>query len=104
MIDNNVIKQLEKAVETQYNSSGQLIIYIKPKNKNSMVIYDTEQSSFDIIENELVFDIWSDTYKDFSIKLDNIKSVNFEEYDDITISFICLKNGNTIMIHSFINQ
>jgi hypothetical protein len=52
MKNNNIFEQLEKVIELQEESAGQLIGYIKPKNKNKIKIYDTDYSAIDIINND----------------------------------------------------
>lgn len=103
MTNNNIIQLLQQAIELQETTSGILVIYVKPRNKNNVIVYDTDTASFDIVEDKLIFYFWDDTYKDFHIKLNNIKSVHFEESNDMIISVIHLKNGNTVLVHSFTN-
>lgn len=94
-----MIRDLENVILLQDEYVSQLIIYVKPKNKNKVIIYDTDNSGFDVIGNELCFSFWEEDLKDFNVKLLDIKAVNVEQCDGITIAFICLRNGNTIMIH-----
>jgi hypothetical protein len=97
----NTIEQLEKAIELQEVSKGQLIICVKPKNKNNVIVFDTDTSCYEIIKNELVLSFGDSSYKDINIRIGSIKSIKIEKYEDMIITFISLKSGNTIMIHSF---
>lgn len=90
--------KLEEITQLEDVTNEIFVVYVKPKNKNKVVVYDTGSAAFDIVNNMLVFDFWE--YKSFKIDLNNIKDVSIERFDDnMTIAYILLKNGNTIMIH-----
>lgn len=93
--------KFEEIIQLEDNSDEIIVVFIKPRNKNKVTIYDSGVG-FDIFDNKLKFDFWE--YRSFEIVLGNIKDVNIKNFDDnMTIAYILLKNGNTIMIH-YINN
>lgn len=90
--------KLEEIIQLEDKSSNILVVYVKPRNKNNVIVYDTDMAAFDIVDNSLLFNFRE--YKSFGIDLNNIKDVNIEKFDDnMTIAYLVLTNGNTIMIH-----
>lgn len=95
-------EELNRAIDMQDEFGNPFIVTHKPKNKNTIKIYDTDSSAFYIVNDEVVFDFWD--LKGFKIKLEDVKSIVFENaFTEMTIVHIKLKNGNTIMLH-FMNK
>lgn len=91
---------LEQMIRIEDEDTHILIVYVKPRNKDKVIVYDTDHAGFDIIDDALLFDFWMSDYKSFTIDIDKIKDVTIENFDDnMIIAHLSLDNGNTIMIH-----
>jgi len=90
-------EDLSKVVDLQEELGNPFIVMHKPKAKNKIVEYDSDSAAFDIMNDEMLFDFWE--LEGFSIGLDKIKKVVTEVIDNMTIVYLKLKYGNTIMLH-----
>lgn len=90
-------EELRKVIDLQEELGNPFVVMHKPRAKESIKMLDSDTAAFDIIENELVFDFWE--IEGFTIALDKIKEVVTEVIDNITMVFIKLKYGKTIMLN-----
>ena len=90
-------EDLNKAINLQEEFGNPFIVIHKPKAKNKIVEFDSDTAAFDIVGNELMFDFWE--IEGFTISLNKIRSVITEVIDNMTIVYLKLKYGNTIMLH-----
>jgi len=90
-------EELNKAIGLQEELGNPYIVIHKPRSKGKIVEYDSDTAAFDIVENELMFDFWE--IEGFTVKLNKIKSVITKTIDNMTIVYLNLKYGNTIMLH-----
>lgn len=90
-------EDLSKVIDLQDEIGNPLIIIHKPRAKEKIVEFDSDTAAFDISSNDLLFDFWE--IEGFTIALNKIKSVITEVIDNMTIVYLNLKYGNTIMLH-----
>ncbi len=90
-------EELNKAIDLQDEIGNPYIIIHKPRAKEKIVEFDSDTAAFDISGNDLLFDFWE--IEGFTIALDKIKSVVTKVIDNMTIVYLNLKYGNTIMLH-----
>ena len=90
-------EDLNKAIEMQEELGNPFIVIHKPKAKEDIVIYNSDTAAFDIVEDTVMFDFWE--IEGFTISLNKIKSVVTKVIDNMTIVYLNLKYGNTIMLH-----
>jgi len=100
MKDNNITELLEKVWSLREQYNGIFMMYHKPKSKKEWVTFDTDYASFDIQEDQIEFEFFDGSYKDFVIKISDIKDIRFDlvREDEHALSLIYLKNGNTLLI------
>lgn len=95
---NECIKvDLSKVVDLQEKFGNPFIVIHKPKAKNKIAEYDSDTAAFDIMNDEVLFDFWE--LEGFSVRLDKIKLVVTNVIDNMTVVYLKLKYGNTIMLH-----
>lgn len=90
-------EDLNKAIDLQEELGNPFITIHKPRAKEKITIFDSDTAAFDIVDNEAMFDFWE--IEGFTISLNKIKSVITEVIDNMTIVYLNLKYGNTIMLH-----
>lgn len=90
-------EELNKAIDLQDEIGNPFIVIHKPRAKEKIVEFDSDTATFDIVENELMFDFWE--IEGFTISLNKIGSVITKVIDNMTIVYLNLKYGNTIMLH-----
>ena len=90
-------EELNKAIDLQEELGNPYIVIHKPKAKEKIVEFDSDTAVFDIVEDTVMFDFWE--IEGFNIKLDKIKSIITKVIDNMTIVYLNLKYGNTIMLH-----
>lgn len=90
-------EELNKVIDLQEELGSPFIVIHKPRAKEKIVEFDSDTATFDIVENELMFDFWE--IEGFTISLNKIRSVITKVIDNITIVYLNLKYGNTIMLH-----
>lgn len=90
-------EDLNKAIDLQEELGNPFIVIHKPKAKEKVTIFDSDTAAFDIVEDTVMFDFWE--IEGFTIALNKIKLVIIEVIDDMTIVYLKLKYGNTIMLH-----
>ena len=91
-------EELNKAIDLQDEIGNPFIVIHKPRAKEKITIFDSDTAAFDIIEdNTVMFDFWE--IEGFTIALNKIKSVVTKVIDNMTIVYLNLKYGNTIMLH-----
>lgn len=93
-------EELNKAIDLQDEIGNPFIVIHKPRAKEKIVEFDSDTAAFDIVENELMFDFWE--IEGFTISLNKIRSVITKVIDNMTIVYLNLKYGSTIMLH-FVN-
>ncbi len=93
-------EELIKVVDLQEELGNPFIVIHKPKAKNKIVEYDSDTSAFDIMNDEVMFDFWE--LEGFSIELNRIKSVLTKVINNMTIVYLKLKYGNTVMLYFMI--
>jgi hypothetical protein len=90
-------EELTKVIELQEELGNPFITIHKPKAKEKITIFDSDTAVFDIVDNELMFDFWE--IEGFTVNLNKIKSIITKVIDNMTIVYLNLKYGNTIMLH-----
>jgi len=90
-------EELNKVIDLQEELGNPFITIHKPKAKEKITIFDSDTAVFDISGDDLLFDFWE--IEGFSVSLNKIKSVITQVIDSITMVYINLKYGNTIMLH-----
>jgi hypothetical protein len=90
-------EELIKVIDLQEEIGSPYIVIHKPKAKNKIVEFDSDTAAFDIVDSELMFDFWD--IEGFTVKLDRIKEITKSVVDGLTIVYLKLKYGNTIMLH-----
>ena len=90
-------EELNKAIDLQDEIGNPFIVIHKPRAKEKIVEFDSDTAAFDISGNDLLFDFWE--IEGFTISLNKIRSVITEVIDNMTIVYLKLKYGNTIMLH-----
>lgn len=90
-------EDLNKAIDLQEELGNPFITIHKPKAKEKITIFDSDTAAFDIVEDTVMFDFWE--IEGFTIKLERIKSIVTKVIDNMTIVYLNLKYGNTIMLH-----
>lgn len=97
-ITNVTSKELEKLVNLQEEISNPFIMLIKPRAKEKVKIFDSDTAVFIVDEDKLIFNFWELDGFEFPISM--IKEIVYEELDtDMLIVHICLKYGNSYMLH-----
>ena len=93
-------EELNKVIDLQDEIGNPFIvphIIHKPRAKEKIVEFDSDTAAFDISGNDLLFDFCE--IEGFTIVLNKIKSVVTKVIDNMTIVYLNLKYGNTIMLH-----
>jgi len=90
-------EELNKVIDLQEGLGNPYIVIHKPRAKEKIVEFDSDTAAFDIMENELMFDFWE--IEGFTVNLNKIKSIITKVIDNMTIVYLNLKYGNTIMLH-----
>lgn len=90
-------EELNKVIDLQDEIGNPFITIHKPRAKEKIVEFDSDTATFDIVENELMFDFWE--IEGFTVKLDKIKEITKDIINNMTIIYLKLKYGNTIMLH-----
>jgi hypothetical protein len=90
-------EELRKTIDLQDELGNPYIIIHKPRAKEKILEFDSDTATFDISEDNLLFDFWE--IEGFTIALNKIKSVVTKAIDNMTIVYLNLKYGNTIMLH-----
>ena len=90
-------EDLNKVIDLQEELGNPYIVIYKKRAKNKIVEYDSDTVAFDIVENELIFDFWE--IEGFTVKLDKIKEITKDIFNNMTIIYLKLKYGNTVMLH-----
>ena len=90
-------EELNKVIDLQEELGNPYIVIHKPRSKEKIVEFDSDTAAFDIVENELIFDFWE--IEGFTVKLDKIKEITKDIINNMTIIYLKLKYGNTIMLH-----
>ena len=89
--------ELIKVIDLEEELGSPFITIHKPKAKEKITIFDSDTAAFDISGGNLMFDFWE--IEGFTIALNKIKSVITQVIDNMTIVYLNLKYGNTIMLH-----
>lgn len=97
----SVKEELNKAIDLQDELGNPFIVIYKPKAKEDIVMFDSDTAAFDIVEDTVMFDFWE--IEGFTISINKIKSIVTKVIDNMTIVYLNLKYGNTIMLH-FMNN
>lgn len=90
-------EELNKVIDLQDEIGNPFITIHKARSKEKVTIFDSDTAAFDIVEDTVMFDFWE--IEGFSLNLDKIKSIVTKVIDNMTIVYLNLKYGNTVMLH-----